>query len=100
MRCFVFMLPHGTLRRNSLGNTSGPFTALKSVVVQYKGWHHMFRQEELLTGGGREGGTWLSWRIVSNRRQRASCNSTHTYLDGMHNCIFESLQPEGSNVRD
>ena len=35
-------------------------------------------QARCVTGGGRRGERWESWRIVSNRRQRASCNFMHT----------------------
>ena len=34
---------------------------------------------------------------MSNRRQRVSCTVTPD-VDGMHICIFESLQLEGSYV--
>ena len=34
---------------------------------------------ELPTGGGGRGGRWWSWKVISNRRQRASCNLTHTW---------------------
>ena len=41
------------------------------MVVQYNSWHTEagieWRQEELLTGGGRRGQRWQSWRIISNR---------------------------------
>ena len=52
-----------------------------STTVQelaYWGWHQVNRQEELVTGGGRGGGGWQSWRIDSNRGQR-SCSFTHTW---------------------
>ena len=39
----------------------------------------MSRQEELLPGGGRRGGIGSSGRIISNRRWRGSCNSTHVW---------------------
>ena len=57
------------------------YKTLKSTVVQLAsgGWHPVNRQEELLTGGGRGGERWESWRSVSNRRWRASCNFTHAW---------------------
>ena len=30
--------------------------------LAHSGWHRVNRQEDLLTGGGREGGRWWSWR--------------------------------------
>ena len=44
-----------------------------------QGRHRVKRQEELLTGGAREGGRWESGRIVSDRRRRAGCSVTHTW---------------------
>ena len=47
--------------------------------LAYKGWHQVNRLEELLTRGGRGGRRWSNWRIISNRRQRASFNFTHAW---------------------
>ena len=43
------------------------------------GWHQLNRQEELLTGGGRGGGRWSSWRIVGNRIRKTGCSVTHAW---------------------
>ena len=37
------------------------------------------RQKELLTGEGRGGGRWWSWRMITNRRWRASWNFTDAW---------------------
>ena len=50
-----------------------------TVVLAHRDWHQVGRQEELLTGGGTGDGRWLSWRVVSNSRCRASCSFTHTW---------------------
>ena len=42
--------------------------------LAYRGWQWVNRQEELLPGGGKGCGRWKNWRVISNRRQRASCN--------------------------
>ena len=57
------------------------FVTLKSRAVQYnswayRGWHPSNRQEEFLTEGMKGGGSWQSWRTVSNRRRRSSCSFT------------------------
>ena len=51
-------------------------------------------------GGGGGAGRWYSWRIVNNRRQRASATSLSPDADGMHIRILESLQLEYSYVGD
>ena len=61
---------------------------------QYNSWHTE-AGIELLAGRGRRG-RWWSWRIISNRRQRACCNFTHAWW--WHNvlvgtrCMFPSLK--------
>ena len=47
--------------------------------LAHRDWHQVSRQEELLPGGGRRGGIGSSGRIISNRRWRGSCNSTHVW---------------------
>ena len=47
--------------------------------LAHRGWHQVNRQEELLTGVGRGGGRWWSWRVVSDWRWRARCNVTHAW---------------------
>ena len=47
----------------------------------------MNRQEQLLAGGGRRGGRWQSWRMISNRRWRASYNFTHTWCWELRFCF-------------
>ena len=70
------------------------------MIVQYSNWHTRAgiewtgRKSYWLEVGG--GGRQQSWRIVSDRTQRASCNFTHTwrwwhrfwFLDG-----FNSIYP-------
>ena len=42
-------------------------------------WHQGDRQEDLLTRGGSGDGRWWSWRIISNRRWRASRSFIHAW---------------------
>ena len=73
-------------------NWTGQYLEKYSGAVQqlaYRGWHSVNRQEELLTGGGRGGGRWQSWRIVNKRRQYEGKLPFHSCLKKL---MAESLK--------
>ena len=58
---------------------------------KYRGCYWVNRQKELLTGGGRGCEKWWSWRIITSRRWRASCNIPHTWCWRNKFCFLDGL---------
>ena len=60
-------------------------TLNSSTAVEYNSWHlgagiaWTGKKSYWLTGEGRGGGRWWSWRTVNNRSQRTSCNVTQAW---------------------
>ena len=51
-------------------------------------------------GGGKGGGRWYSWRVISNRRRRADCDVIHTWCWWHTFCFpagFNSIYPLEKN---
>ena len=71
-----------TKNKENISNFTVQFLGKYGSIVQQlarRDWYQASRQEELLPGGRTGGGRWQGWRIVSNRRWRASCSFTHTW---------------------
>ena len=81
---------------------------MKTTAVQYNSWHtgwHCVNARRVTDGEGTGGASRQSWRAISNRRRKASCNfmpdidgtGSGSSLDSIVH-IFESSHLEGSYV--
>jgi len=70
-----------------------------STVQQlaHRGWHRVTRQEELLSAGGRGGGEWWSWRIISSRTHHCTIAAFAPVSSVQFSRSFmsDSLRPHG-----